>query len=62
MYSCVISGGTSGSDVFLMRVETDVSEGLPGFSMVGSLSTSAREAADRVRVALKNSGISAGAI
>ena len=57
MYSCVVSGGTSGSEVYLMRVETDISEGLPGFNMVGSLSASVREASDRVRVALKNNGI-----
>lgn len=32
-------------------------EGLPSFSMVGYLSTQVREAQDRVRTALKNSGI-----
>jgi magnesium chelatase family protein len=37
-------------------VEADVSDGLPGFSMVGYLSSQVREAQDRVRTALKNSG------
>ena len=40
-----------------MEVEADVSEGLPMFSMVGYLSSQVREAQDRVRTAIKNSGI-----
>ena len=38
-------------------VEADVSEGMPTFSMVGFLASEVREAQDRVRTALKNSGI-----
>lgn len=37
-------------------VETDLSDGLPGFDMVGLLSSEVREARERVRTALKNSG------
>lgn len=37
-------------------MEADVSDGLPGFSMVGYLSSQVKEAQDRVRTALKNSG------
>lgn len=40
-----------------ITVEADVSEGMPVFSMVGFLASEVREAQDRVRTALKNSGI-----
>ena len=40
----------------LITVETDISNGLPGFELVGYLSSSVREARERVRSALKNSG------
>lgn len=56
MFSKVNSIGLSGIDGYLVQVETDVSDGLPGFSMVGVLASEVREAQDRVRTALKNSG------
>ena len=40
----------------MVAVEADVSDGLPGFSMVGYLASEVREAQDRVRTALRNSG------
>lgn len=39
-----------------MQVETDLSSGLPGFSMVGFVSEQVKEAGDRVRVSLRNCG------
>ena len=39
-----------------MKVEVDVSNGLPGFSMVGYLGSEVKEARDRVITAIKNSG------
>ncbi|MDO4316564.1 MAG: ATP-binding protein, partial [Lachnospiraceae bacterium] len=45
-----------GIDAVLVQVEIDVSGGLPGIEMVGSLSGEVREAKERVRVAIKNSG------
>ncbi|MCR5102111.1 MAG: YifB family Mg chelatase-like AAA ATPase [Butyrivibrio sp.] len=56
MFSTVISGAVHGITPYLMQVEVDVSDGLPSFNMVGFLSGEVREAADRVKVALKNSG------
>lgn len=56
MFSKVNSIGLSGIDGYLVQVETDVSDGLPGFTMVGVLASEVREAQDRVRTALKNSG------
>lgn len=56
MFSKVHSGGILGVEGYLIEVEADVSDGLPGFYMVGYLSSEVREAQDRVRTALKNSG------
>ena len=43
-------------DAYLVRVEADISEGMPQFLMVGYLSSEVREAGDRVRTALRNTG------
>ncbi|MCR5399231.1 MAG: YifB family Mg chelatase-like AAA ATPase [Lachnospiraceae bacterium] len=57
MYSSVLSGGLCAIESFIANVEVDVSRALPGFDMVGKLSNEVKEAKERVRVALKNSGI-----
>ena len=54
MYTSVLSATICGLDPAVVRVEVDVSSGLPGFSMVGNLSSQVREAQDRVRTALHN--------
>ncbi|MDY3248773.1 MAG: YifB family Mg chelatase-like AAA ATPase [Candidatus Choladocola sp.] len=56
MFSSVISAAINGIDSRIVSVETDVSDGLPCFSMVGYLASEVREAQDRVRTALRNSG------
>ena len=50
------SAAITGIDSHMVAVEADVSDGLPGFSMVGYLASEVREAQDRVRTALRNSG------
>ena len=57
MYSRIFTGLALGIEGRLVSVETDIGPGLPGFSLVGSLSASAREAVERVRSALRNTGI-----
>ena len=57
MYSKVVTGAISGIESLLAVVEVDVSTGMPGFEMVGQLSNEVREARERVKVALKNTGI-----
>ena len=57
MFSTVTSGAVFGITSYLMQVETDVSNGLPSFNMVGLLATEVREAGERVKVALRNCGI-----
>ena len=56
MYSRVISVALSGIEGYAVNVESDVSQGLPDFAMVGFLSSEVREARERVRTALRNSG------
>lgn len=54
---CTITGGlTLGIEGRLIQVEVDVSDGLPGINMVGLLSSEVKEAGERVRTALKNTG------
>lgn len=57
MFSRVISAAVYGIDAYIVNVETDVGFGLPTFDMSGALGSKVREAKDRVRVAIKNSGI-----
>lgn len=56
MYSKVYSGIPVGIDGMLITVEADISSGLPSFDMVGYLAASVKEARDRVRSALRNTG------
>lgn len=57
MVTEIMSGGLLGVECRPVRVEIDVSNGLPMFEMVGKLSGEVREAAKRVKVALKNEDI-----
>lgn len=45
-----------GIDAHVISVEVDVCDGLPMFSLVGLLSSETREAKDRVRISIRNSG------
>lgn len=45
-----------GVDAHIISVEVDVCDGLPMFSLVGLLSSETREAKDRVRISIRNSG------
>lgn len=56
MFSKVWSAGIGGVDAYPVRVEADVSDGLPQFLLVGYLASEVKEAGDRVRTALKNVG------
>ncbi|NMA66147.1 MAG: YifB family Mg chelatase-like AAA ATPase, partial [Clostridiaceae bacterium] len=56
MFSKVSTCGLSGLEGCLIQVETDISNGIPAFDVVGLGDTSVKEARDRVRAAIKNSG------
>lgn len=58
MFSKVTSCAVYGVSGTLIQVEADVNDGLPMFTMVGYLSSSVKEAGERVRTALRNSGYS----
>ena len=57
MVSTVLSATLRGLCVEFIRVEADTSNGLPMFHMVGNLSSEGIEAGERVRTAIRNSGI-----
>lgn len=56
MFSTVLSATLQGLRVEFVQVEADVSNGLPMFHLVGYLSSEVKEAGDRVRSAIRNSG------
>ncbi len=58
MFSSVLSADVRGIAGVPIFVETDISDGLPGLTMVGYLTSAVKESADRVRTALKNTGVS----
>lgn len=55
-FSTILSAVIEGLKVEFIHVEADVSNGLPVFHMVGYLSSEVKEAGERVRTAIKNSG------
>lgn len=56
MLARVISGTIHGVNGLLIEVETDIAPGLPIFSTVGLAEGAVREAKDRVKSAIRNSG------
>ena len=57
MFSTIISGTIYGIESHMVHVEVDISPGLPCFVMTGSLGGEVKESGERVRIALKNTGI-----
>ncbi len=57
MLSRVFSGAILGIDAFIVEVEVDLSLGLPGLQMVGLPDNAVRESKERVRSAIKNTGV-----
>lgn len=57
MYSKVFSVTIFGMSAYVVNVEVDVGMGLPSFDMSGELSVEVKESKERIRAAIKNSGI-----
>ena len=57
MLSVVKSITLQGLDGFLVRIEVDISSGLPAWDIVGLPDVSVKESKERVRTAIKNCGI-----
>lgn len=55
-YFTVLSATVQGLQTEFVRVEADVSNGLPVFHMVGYLSSEVKEASERVKTAIRNMG------
>ena len=56
MVSNFYSMGLDGINAFLVKIESDVSQGMPLFDVVGMPDVAVKEAKNRVRSAIKNSG------
>lgn len=56
MLSIIKTMSTQGLDGYLIEVQVDVSPGMPDWIIVGLPDTSVKEAKERVRTAIKNSG------
>lgn len=56
MFARIFGAATLGLAGHVIAVETDISNGLPSFELVGLASVSVKESKERVRAAVKNSG------
>ena len=56
MLSKIISGAAEGINGCIINVEVDISNGFPGFEIVGLPGSAVKESKERVRTAIKNSG------
>ena len=57
MYARTFGASTMGVDGLIITVEVDSASGMPSFDIVGLPSGSVRESKERVRTAIKNSGL-----
>ncbi|HOV27603.1 MAG TPA: YifB family Mg chelatase-like AAA ATPase [Pseudobacteroides sp.] len=57
MISRINSCGLVGIDGYVVEIETDISNGIPAFDIVGLGDAAVRESKERVRSAVKNSGM-----
>ncbi|MFQ5795770.1 MAG: YifB family Mg chelatase-like AAA ATPase [Candidatus Bipolaricaulia bacterium] len=57
MYAKAISGAVMGITASLIEVQCDVSRGLPGFKIVGLPEKEVQESRERIRSAIKNTGL-----
>lgn len=57
MLSKIVTASLMGVSGELVTVETDITRGLPGYSIVGLAGKSIKEAAERIRSAILNSGM-----
>ena len=57
MLSTVKSMALDGLEGYLIEIQTDISNGIPNFEVVGLPDTSVKEAKERVKIAIKNIGL-----
>ena len=56
MVSNIYTVGLAGIDGFMVNVQTDISNGFPAFDIIGLPDAAVKEAKERVKTAIKNSG------
>ena len=56
MLASVLSSALMGIDAYIVKVEIDISDGLPAFATVGLPDNAVKESRERVTAAIKNSG------
>ena len=56
MLAKVYSAAILGVEAYLVEVEVDISQGLPGFTLVGLPQGAVKESKERLRAAIKNAG------
>ncbi|MGH7931574.1 MAG: YifB family Mg chelatase-like AAA ATPase [Candidatus Binataceae bacterium] len=56
MLASALSSALSGVDAFKVEIEVDISNGVPAFRMVGLAEGAVREALDRIKSSIRNSG------
>ena len=56
MLSSAVSVAVQGIDAVIVEVEVDIVKGLPGFTIVGLPDSTIKEARERIRSAVENSG------
>ncbi len=57
MLSTIKSYGLNGIEGYLVKCEVDINAGLPGYDIVGLVSTAIKESKERVKSAIKNSAL-----
>ena len=57
MSSKIFSASVTGLDAEIIEVEADIANGLPSFTIVGLPDKAVEEAKERVRSAIKNTGL-----
>ena len=57
MLATVKSFGLNGISGYLIKCEVDINRGLPGYDIVGLVGTATKESKERVKSAIKNSGL-----
>jgi magnesium chelatase family protein len=57
MLAKVLTGAVVGLEGSLVEVEVDLAQGLPNFTIVGLPDAAVQEARERVRAAIRNSGL-----
>ena len=58
MLSKMKTAALLGIDGYMVSVETDISNGMPAFDIVGLPDAAVKESKERIRAAIKNTGLS----